>query len=273
MNREQPLYVRRLLTAVLLFGLVIAVYGQVQVGPPDRLSPDLEVREIRPGVFVITHSFPWPGNSLLVLGDQGEAILVDTPYTPEATALVLDWVTDELSHDVTAAINTGFHVDNLGGNRELVEREIPVAGSHRTVELIEERGAKSLQLMVDWLPGPRNRRFREYYEVFEYVPPSIALPLAGSVNLVLAGEEIQIIFPGETHSPDNTAVFFPERGLLFGGCMILAGDSVGNTADANMATWADAVASLRQLRPDVVVPGHGLRFDPGLIQHTIDLLP
>ena len=54
--------------------------------------------------------------------------------------------------------------------------------------------------------------------------------------------------------------------------MILAGNGVGNTADANMDTWAGAVASLEALRCRTVVPGHGLRFDPGLIRHTVELV-
>ena len=98
-------------------------------------------------------------------------------------------------------------------------------------------------------------------------------PLIDGATLWIGGERVQVIFPGETHSPDNVVVFFPERGLLFGGCMILAGESVGNAADANMDTWADAVGTLERLRPLLIVPGHGLRFDPDLIRHTLSVLP
>lgn len=62
------------------------------------------------------------------------------------------------------------------------------------------------------------------------------------------------------------------RKLLFGSCMILSGDAVGNTADADMAAWPIAIRKLQGLPVDVVVPGHGDRLDPGLIQHTLDVL-
>ena len=54
--------------------------------------------------------------------------------------------------------------------------------------------------------------------------------------------------------------------------MILSGDAVGNTADADMAAWPSAIRKLQGLSVDVVVPGHGDRLDPGLIQHTLDVL-
>jgi metallo-beta-lactamase class B len=53
--------------------------------------------------------------------------------------------------------------------------------------------------------------------------------------------------------------------------MILGGD-LGNTADADMAAWPDAIRQLLPLPVDVVVPGHGDRLDPGLVQHTLDVL-
>jgi metallo-beta-lactamase class B len=54
--------------------------------------------------------------------------------------------------------------------------------------------------------------------------------------------------------------------------MILGTDSIGNTADADMKNWPDAIKSLQKYSTDVIVPGHGDRLDPGLLQHTLDLL-
>jgi metallo-beta-lactamase class B len=54
--------------------------------------------------------------------------------------------------------------------------------------------------------------------------------------------------------------------------MILAGDRPGNTTEADMQQWPIAIRRLKQFPVNVVVPGHGERLDPGLIQHTLDLL-
>jgi len=39
-----------------------------------------------------------------------------------------------------------------------------------------------------------------------------------------------------------------------------------------MKRWPDAVRALASFTVDVVVPGHGDRLDPQLVQHTLDLL-
>jgi metallo-beta-lactamase class B len=54
--------------------------------------------------------------------------------------------------------------------------------------------------------------------------------------------------------------------------MILAGDSVGNTADADMTEWPKSIEKLRQFKIDLLIPGHGNRMDPQLINHTLEVL-
>lgn len=54
--------------------------------------------------------------------------------------------------------------------------------------------------------------------------------------------------------------------------MVLAGNKLGNTAEADLKQWPDSLCELARLPVDVVVPGHGERLDPGLIQHTLELL-
>jgi glyoxylase-like metal-dependent hydrolase (beta-lactamase superfamily II) len=83
---------------------------------------------------------------------------------------------------------------------------------------------------------------------------------------------VRVFFPGPSHTPDNVIVYFSGRKILFGGCMILAGGQVGNTSDADLAAWPVSVAKLSQFDFTLVIPGHGDRMDPGLIDHTIQLL-
>src|SRR5689334_21250974 len=59
---------------------------------PAEPAPDLRVRGIAPGIYLVTHSRPWPSNSLIVSMPDRSLLLVDTPYTPEATRALLRWV-------------------------------------------------------------------------------------------------------------------------------------------------------------------------------------
>ena len=236
------------------------------------ISEDLYVRRVAEGVFVITHSFPWAGNSMIVEMESSDLILVDTPYTPEATRDLLEWVETRLGERKVTAVNTGFHYDNLGGNRYLVEQGIPVYGSELTARLLEERGEEMRAMTLDWLQAPRYQRYRETHQTLPYVTPTHLFDLSEGLLLEFGDEVVQVYYPGPSHSPDNVIVYFPSREILFGGCMIIGMDRVGNTSDAVVAAWPESVRDLSRFDFDILVPGHGDRLDPGLLEHTIDLL-
>jgi len=236
-----------------------------------EITPDLKVRYIQEGVFEITHSFPWEANSLaVVIGEY--LVLVDTPWTPQATQEMLAWLKTQVGSKQIVAINTHFHLDNLGGNQYLVEQGIPVYGSDLTVKLLQERGQTSLDQTLDWLQSEDDPRFAETLSKLELTPPSEIFNLQEGLNLTFAGESVQVYYPGPAHSPDNLVVYFPERKLLFGGCMIVGWEAIGNTSDADLQAWPASVRNLSQFEFEIVIPGHGERFDPGLIDHTLALL-
>lgn len=243
--------------------------------PPERftIAPDLYGRQLRDDLYVFTHEFPWPANALLVVMGDGSLVLVDTPYTPEATEALVGWLRETFGERDLVVINTGFHVDNLGGNQYLIEQGIPVYGSDKTVELLASSGEHTrAYIMLDWLAGPQNRRFYEAYQQIPFVAPDHIFPLDEGLTLTYAGETVEVYFPGPSHTLDNVVVYFPAQRVLFGGCMILAGDTVGNDEDADRDAWPDSVAQLKRFDADIVVPGHGDRLDADLIDHTIRVL-
>jgi metallo-beta-lactamase class B len=235
------------------------------------LSSELYLRQIGDGVYVITNTFPWAANSVLVKMADGTLVMAGTPYTPEATSLVLDWVKKQYGKHKMIAIDTGYHVDNMGGNQALIEAGIPVYGSDMTARLILERGEANRQSMLAAIGDPQSPAYKAELEM-KYLPPDHIFPIANGLTLTYGGEELRVIYPGPSQAPDKVAIYFPDRKLLFGSCMIVGLDRLGNTIDADMKNWPDAVRILQQYPVDVVVPGHGERLDPGLIQHTLDLL-
>lgn len=235
------------------------------------LGTDLRVREVAAGAFEITHAVPWPANALLVEMADRTLVLVGTPYTPEATVRVLAWARERFGQRSVVAINNGFHVDNLGGNAALREARIPIYGSDRTVALLRERGERTRQHILSMIGDPTSVAYAEQKKV-PYLPPDHVFPADQGLVLTFGGEEVRVLFPGPSQAPDKLAVYFPSRKLLYGGCMILAGGKVGNIADADLDAWPAAVRALTTLPVKIVIPGHGDRLDPGLIQNTLDVL-
>lgn len=235
------------------------------------LAEDLYLRQIGEGVFVVTHTFPWGSNSVLVAMADGSWVLAGSLNTPEATQLLLDWLKAQFGDVKVVAINTGYHVDNLAGNQALLAAGIPVYGSDLTAQLIQERSEAVRQSMLETIGDTQSAAYQAQLAM-AYLPPDHLFKAEDGLTLTFGGEEVQVIYPGPSQAQDKLAVYFPARKLLFGSCMVVGMEKLGNTADADLQHWPDAVRQLESLAVDVVVPGHGERLDPGLIQHTLDLL-
>jgi len=239
---------------------------------PIKLDRELSIRQIKENVFVVTHAFPWPANALIVEMANSELVIVGSTYTPEAMNQVLTWIEGRFGKRKISAINTGYHVDNLGGNSALIEHGITVYGADLTAELLKERGDQTRQVILGMLTGKANEGYYKAHAEIRFMAPTSLFPLAEGLQLSFGDEQVQVFYPGPSQASDKVVVYFPNTKVLFGGCMILGGEQVGNVSDADLVNWPDAVRSLKQFDVEIVVPGHGDRLDAGLIEHTIALL-
>jgi metallo-beta-lactamase class B len=240
--------------------------------PHIPLAEDLYLRQIREGVYVVTHAFPWPANSLIIEMENSDLVLAGTPYTPEAMDTVLQWIRGQFGGRKITAVNPGYHVDNLGGNSALIAAGIPVYGSDLTVRMLEERGEQTRQLLLDMLPDPADESYRKAHAAIPYIPPDHLFPAEEGLTLSFGQEQVVVYWPGPTQAPDKMVIYFPGKKVLFGSCMVLAGEKPGNISEADLENWPDAIEKLKQFDAAFVVPGHGDRLDPGLLDHTIALL-
>jgi metallo-beta-lactamase class B len=215
------------------------------------VRPDLRIGAISAGVLLHTSTKQLPewglveSNGLVVLGGSA-AIVVDTAWDDGQTAALFDYVEQEFRRKPTQLVVTHSHDDRMGGVREALRRGLVVHGLETTAERAIAAG----------LPPPTHT-------------------FASDVTLSVEGRRIEAYFPGAAHAPDNLVVWVPDAELLFGTCMIRAGDatSLGNLADASLSDWAGSVRALQRRfpKPVVVVPGHGLPGSAALLEHTIAL--
>ena len=240
------------------------------------LDEDLSVMEIEKDVFVVTHSFPWPSNSLLIRASNSDCILVNTLCDNQGARMLVDWIKNNFGEVNLIGINTGFHVDNIGGNEFLLSRGITVYGSNVTAKLIAERGQTEKNRLLEEFKSPENKKYYDAYKDLTFVPPNHIFDINEGLHLKIGDEDINVFYPGPSHTIDNVVVYFPKRKILFGGCMIKSLDSkdAGYTADADMQKWPRSVEKLLNIYKDakIVVPGHGIYGDMALIKHTIELL-
>ena len=262
---------RNVLVLIITFFMSCVCLAQKEV----ILSPELKISRLNDEVWVVTHNFPWESNSLIVKASDKEVVLIDTPYTNEATELVLEFISKEINPKEITAVLTGFHVDNLGGTGCLLQHRISVFGSDRTCKLIDERSAATQKQMLDWLQKPEQEKYRKAYAEMKFTKPDHVFPIEKGFFLKKGKFSFDVYFPGESHSPDNLTVYIKELNLLFGGCMIksLESPNLGFTGDANMNEWTVSVKKVQEKYKTAkwVIPHHGNWGGVALLQHTIDL--
>ena len=262
--------------ALLALLFIQNVLAQSNKSQTIQVNEDLTIEEIEENVILATHRFPWAGNCLAVLVSPSKLLLVDTPWEITGTKALLQWFRERFGLIHITVVNTHFHKDNLGGNEALLSQHIPVYGSDITVRLLEENKSALIQRTLGNLSDPQHKRYFDAYKNLDLKPPDHVFELEKGLTLHIGEEDIELFYPGPAHTRDNIVVYFPERKILFGGCMIrsLTSTRIGTHSDGDLDSWPQSAKNVLDRFPDarIVIPGHGTWGDIRLIQHTIDLV-
>jgi arylsulfatase A-like enzyme/glyoxylase-like metal-dependent hydrolase (beta-lactamase superfamily II) len=219
---------------------------------PGRVADDVEAERVADGVWLhrsyqqVPEYGRVPANGLVVVSD-GEAALVDTPWTDAQTRDLVAWVRNRLGAQVTTVVPTHSHADCMGGlgaAHALGARSYALAA---TVALAKRDG-----LAVPQEPFERESVVR------------------------VGARTLEARFPGPSHTADTVVVWLPDVKVLFGGDLLRSAEarSLGNTREADLGAWPASLAAVERAFPDarLLVPGHGSPGGRELLRHTGDLL-
>lgn len=195
--------------------------------------------------FKQTNDFGYVPCNGLIVRDNNEVIIFDTPTNDKSAEELIKCIEDKLHCNINAVIPTHFHDDCLGGLKTFNDYNIPSYANIKTIELAKEN--------------------------------NLVVPINGftdSLVLKVGNKIITAKFFGEGHTKDNVVGYFPSENILFGGCLIKeikAGK--GYLGDANITTWSNTVEKIKMKYPNVkiVVPGHGAYGNSKLLDYTIKL--
>jgi metallo-beta-lactamase class B len=211
----------------------------------------VELQKVNDNIWIHTTYTNYDGkrtasNGIIAVTSKG-IILVDTPWNNAQTRELISLTKIIFKKDISIAVITHAHEDRIGGIDTLIENKIDVRSTSLTAKEAEKKGFKK----------PRTE--------FE-----------SDSKITLGDTNIEVFYPGEGHTIDNTVVWFPQHKVLFGGCIIksLESTSIGNIEEANVKQWSFSVEKLLERYSDakVVIPGHGKSGGIDLINHTLDLL-
>lgn len=239
----------RLATALLTLALV--AHAGCAIARADSPAARVHLQPIAENVWL--HASyqdvpPW-GPILsqgLAIRTAAGVLLVDTAWNDADTERLLALARDAAGAPVSAVVVTHAHADKMGG-----------------------------------LGATRAAGIRSYAHPWSNADaPGRGLGLASEILFAEGGDSqtvagVEVFYPGAGHSRDNLVVYYAPARVLFGGCLVRPGraNDLGNTADADVGHWADAVRAVRARFPDagIVVPSHGQVGGPELLEHTIEL--
>lgn len=218
----------------------------------ESQSDNLVIKKLTDHVFLHTSFLDTedfgkvPCNGMIVFNNK-EAVVFDTPADKKASRELIQYITDSLHGKIKAVVPTHFHKDCVAGLGVFLDYGVPVYAYKKTVALLRENENS----LYGWISS-----------------------FQGVLALDVGGKKVYATFFGEGHTKDNIVGYFPAEKTLFGGCLIKAkGAQKGNLADANIKAWPKTVEKLREKYPElkVVIPGHGKPSGVELFDYTIQL--
>lgn len=209
----------------------------------DEPLPELAIKKIEDGVYLYTayekiKGWGLVGSNGLVVVDNKDAYLIDTPISATDTEKLVQWI-DAQGFTAKASISTHFHSDSTGGIAFLNSKSIPTYASKLTNKLLKNKG--EAQASYSFAKNP----------------------------FWLLNKKIEVFYPGAGHTSDNVVVWLAEPKILFGGCFVKP-EGLGNLGDAVIADWPASAEKLiaRYGTAKLVVPGHGKVGDASLLDKT-----
>ncbi len=210
----------------------------------------LSIVELAPNVYqhisyLSTQDFGKVSCNGMIVVNNKEAVVFDTPADSAATVELMNWVGQQLQAKIVAVVPTHFHNDCLGGLKEFHAQGIPSYAHNMTIDLAREN--------------------------------KVTLPQQGfdvAKEIKVGHTKVSIRYFGEGHTKDNVVAYFADEDIMFGGCLIKEiGATKGYLGDANVRDWAATVLKVKQYYPKVkkVIPGHGEIGDIKLLDYTIKL--
>jgi cyclase len=213
--------------------------------PTDNHSdaaPPPVVEEVGSGVYAYVQlDGSWGLNNCGFLIGRDAVTVVDTCFTEGRTRAFVDAVAGVTPRPLRTLINTHHHGDHTHGN--FLVPSATIIGHERCREEVLASGhiASAFFQGVEW-------------GNLEVAPPFVTF--ADELNVYVDDRKVELLFMGPAHTTNDIVAWLPEERLLFAGDLVFNGGTPF-VVMGSVAGSLDAIERLKELAPDVIVPGHG----------------
>ncbi|MFT3841962.1 MAG: polysaccharide deacetylase family protein [Myxococcaceae bacterium] len=250
-----------------LTALQLRFAGETFPKEGQPLGLDQTLFELEPGLYVLRTEQPLGHNAMVAQMEDGSVLIAGSTFTPQPMARLLDWVHARYGPVKVVAVDTHHHWDASAGNEAITKAGGETWAADLTAQLLKSQEEPMRKGVLEMLKD--RPEAQKPFETLHVQAPQHTFPLEKGKTFKFGKEEAKVIFPGPAHAQDTVAVWLPKRKALFGGCMVVSSERPGNISDANLTEWPKAIEKLKKLQPKWVVPGHGDRYDPALLDNTL----
>jgi quinoprotein relay system zinc metallohydrolase 2 len=234
------------------FGLLTTVAHEAEAAQAAQAVSALKVREIAPGLYVhrghddvATRANKGDiANIGFVVGTRCVAV-IDTGGTAQEGRALRAAIRAVTPLPICYVINTHMHPDHIFGNVAF-ERDHPQFVGSATLGEAEMSHAESYLRVL-------HRELGALADGSTIVPPT--LPFSGSMTLDIGNRVLKLQTWKTAHTNNDLTVYDESSGtlwladLLFVQCIPVI--------DGSVTGWLADIATIRQMNPRRVVPGHG----------------
>lgn len=220
-------------------------------------------RQIADDVYVYTSpDYTMGVNSVYAIRSEGVFVLDTQLLTRQTEALVSD-IRARTNGPIVSVANSHHHPDHTFGNQTMIAQGAELISSYLTARCIDSSSFWYLMFLTG-LYGP-------------HLPPAVSVPrqhFVRSKEITLGKSPIQLFEYADTsvafgESMDLTMAWFPRERILCTADVLWNRMHTFFSDGTSVPDWHAQLASLRdlvrELQPKVIVPGHGLPGDAGLI--------
>ena len=186
-------------------------------------------------------------NAGFVVTGEG-VVVIDALGTPALGAALVRAIGRVTSEPIRRVILTHYHADHFYG-LEPLKRSGADVWAHRAAREYLESGEAE------------RRREQRARELFPWVDEKMAIVgpdrwLDERTEFTLGKVRFEIHHLGPAHSPEDVIVVLPGEGVIFSGDILFAG-RIPFVGEADSRQWLERIARLLEMRPRIMITGHG----------------
>ena len=185
-------------------------------------------------------------NTGFIITDAG-VVVIDSGSSRQVAQKIESAIRQLTPQPITLVINTGGQDHRWLGNVHFAAQGIPILAHEKTVSDIAERGGMQAENIGRMLGTT-------------FAGTLVQKPTRTFTNretITLGKETIELIFAGGGHTPGDSIVWLPARRVAFSGDIVYVDRLLGVLPMSNIGHWLGSFASLSDLQPGLIIPGHG----------------